>query len=454
MRITKLHIENFRGFRGTHDIEFSDSNIHAVVGVNGAGKTSILDAIGIIFEKATFQLVRDNNKKDIKRKDVSLGTKKAFIECEFKAGANNAIAESNHAEINGITFTTPFYEQTKSELSNTLLEINKTSQSTLDEIIIETDLYSSTTKDYSSFLSLPLLAYYRAERGFSERQFSHTVSLLSGAERVCTYFYAFENIIDIKAAFAWYVQQINIQNNEKVKRKDLSYELPTISSITKAVNVFLKNLQDNSLTNISMDVSKYSSEQILVINKSDKQIEFNQLSNGEKISIGMVLDIAYRMSIANPHLENPLISEGIVLIDELEQHLHPKWQMSILKALTATFPNVQFIVTTHSPLVINQLENDQLSILDNFKITSGKEVHKVYGRDVNAIIEDFMGASDRPLDVKALMNDVEKLLDEDHPNIERARKKLNELKAIIDPNDYDVIKLETQIVMEEDDEAY
>jgi len=424
MRITKLHIENFRGFRGTHEIEFSDSNIHAIVGVNGVGKTSVLDAIGIILKEVAAFTIE--------------GDRRVLIEDEL----NLVNVHSDHTSLtfylNDGDDAIIQYDFNKAWRGFAFMKIVQPLQN-----LLESDDYNYIT-----------LIYYRSDRifhqngGLIDRIDEHGTNKNFFLEH---YKGAFNMHTDFSDIFKWYLKQINIQNNEKVKRQDLNYVLPKLSNVTYALNYFFNNLQDTTLSKIEIDINHDSGEQIIVINKADGQIKFSHLSSGEKMVLGMVLDIAYRMSIANPQLENPLVSEGIVLIDELEQHLHPKWQMSILKALTATFPNVQFIVTTHSPLVINQLENHQLSILDDFKIISGKEVHKVYGRDVNAIIEDFMGASYRPLDVKTLMNDIEKLLDEDNPNTERARKKLDELKAIIDPNDYEVIKLETQIVMEEDE---
>jgi predicted ATP-binding protein involved in virulence len=82
------------------------------------------------------------------------------------------------------------------------------------------------------------------------------------------------------------------------------------------------------------------------------ELRIEQLSEGYKIVIAMVADLAARMAEANPWMENPLGSDGIVLIDEVDLHLHPKWQRSILQDLHRVFPNVQFLVTTHSPIIV------------------------------------------------------------------------------------------------------
>ena len=88
-------------------------------------------------------------------------------------------------------------------------------------------------------------------------------------------------------------------------------------------------------------------ENALIITKDGLDIDVNQLSAGEKSVILLIADLAMRLTIANPSLENPLEGEGIVLIDEIDLHLHPQWQRNILPALLATFSKCQFIVTTH-----------------------------------------------------------------------------------------------------------
>ena len=83
MRITKLHIENFRGFRGEHEIEFSDSNIHAVVGVNGAGKTSVLDAVGMCLEELVNEFLEFESdiSKNFKHEDINVSSEEAKVLC-------------------------------------------------------------------------------------------------------------------------------------------------------------------------------------------------------------------------------------------------------------------------------------------------------------------------------------------------------------------------------------
>ncbi|WP_309143275.1 AAA family ATPase [Nostoc sp. CHAB 5836] len=102
----------------------------------------------------------------------------------------------------------------------------------------------------------------------------------------------------------------------------------------------------------------------MTVIKQGEELIVNQLSDGEKCLLAMVGDLARRLAIANPSLPDPLQGSGVVLIDEIELHLHPKWQREIIPALTRTFPNCQFIVTTHSPQVISQVKPEGIYILE------------------------------------------------------------------------------------------
>jgi len=383
MKIKKVRLENFRGFEGVHEFELHSDYINVIIGANGAGKTSIIDAISyplcqilpmqrIMYE--TSFLVPDNKIKDI-----------TYDKKSFKINI---------------------------------------------EVINQENTFNIT-----SFFERP----YKFEENLNLR---YNIILKK---------YDDKREINFDVFFKWYKEQVNIQNNEKIKTNNLSFEFPSVQIITKATNTFIRNLSDNDFSEITLDKGRYIEELVLFINKiNGKKIEFSQLSAGQKTILAIVLELALDSFKFNSDIENPLLTPGIVLIDEIELHLHPKWQTSILQALNKTFPNIQFIVTTHSPLVINHLKNENLILLDDFKITEGINVQSIYGRDVNSIITDFMGASAKPKEVDDLINDIEVLLDEEKPNINLAKEKLNKLKGLTSPNHSEALKLETLITIEED----
>jgi predicted ATP-binding protein involved in virulence len=128
-----------------------------------------------------------------------------------------------------------------------------------------------------------------------------------------------------------------------------------IKAFNTALNVFLDDFSD---------VKVMEEPVLLNIKKDDCQLSIVQLSDGERSFFAMISDLVRRLALANPLLDDPLQGAGVVLIDELELHLHPKWQREVVEKLRATFPNIQFITTTHSPFIIQTAREGEVIKLD------------------------------------------------------------------------------------------
>ena len=104
-------------------------------------------------------------------------------------------------------------------------------------------------------------------------------------------------------------------------------------------------------------------------------------------------DLARRMALANPSMPNPLEGEGVVLIDEIDLHMHPSWQRKVMVVLKKTFPNIQFIVTTHSPQVLGELNEDYniFVFYHQDKCIVGRKYDSFIGWDSNVLLEEVMG---------------------------------------------------------------
>ncbi len=182
----------------------------------------------------------------------------------------------------------------------------------------------------------------------------------------------------------------------------------------------------------------------MTVQKQGEELIVNQLSDGEKCLLAMVGDLARRLAIANPSLPDPLEGSGVVLIDEIELHLHPKWQREIIPALTRTFPNCQFIVTTHSPQVISQVKPEGIYILE--KTDEGvvaKRPESSFGRDSNRILEDLMGVPERPQEIKESLLELFRLIDAG--NIEGARQLRQQLANEIGADEPEFVKADVLI---------
>ena len=140
------------------------------------------------------------------------------------------------------------------------------------------------------------------------------------------------------------------------------------------------------------------------------RIPVNQLSDGYKSTISLVADIAYRMAVLNPQLLGDVCNEtdGIVLIDEVDLHLHPKWQQRILGDLTEIFPKVQFIISTHAPEVINSVSKENVIVLENNQAVSAPA--ETYGKDANGILRTIMHVKERPNEIMQKFDDFYDLL--------------------------------------------
>ena len=140
--------------------------------------------------------------------------------------------------------------------------------------------------------------------------------------------------------------------------------------------------------------------------------------------MALVGDIARRLAMMNPELDNPLQGDGIILIDEVDMHLHPSWQRNLVQRFTDTFPNCQIVLSTHSPLVISDQKNILVYLLSNGEIGA---LPPLYGADVNTVLLEAMDTDVRNPDINEKLND---LLDAIHDADMGAAKKLLEVLEI------------------------
>ncbi len=178
----------------------------------------------------------------------------------------------------------------------------------------------------------------------------------------------------------------------------------------------------------------------MVTKKDFGDFRIEQLSGGEQCLLAMVGDLARKLAIANPERINPLEGAGVVFIDEVDLHLHPSWQSSIVEKLKKTFQNCQFNISTHSPFVLSHVRPFQVFSLQadfgSIRITQGKNT---YGKDSESIYQDFMEMDyTRPDDVEKIIEEIYTLMDTD---LEKAESKLRELQQVV-VNDTELHKMQ------------
>jgi predicted ATP-binding protein involved in virulence len=166
---------------------------------------------------------------------------------------------------------------------------------------------------------------------------------------------------------------------------------------------------------------KIKDKAILVTLPNGQSLPFDLLSDGYKNAIGIVLDTAYRMIRLNPWLRKEAVKEtpGILLIDEIDLHLHPSWQKRIVDDLKRTFPKMQIIATTHAPIVVSSCEANELIVLDaeysketeyDIKIKRTKTTKGWMAEDVLSDIMDV--ESSRDLETESMIKEYHRLFAE------------------------------------------
>jgi len=168
----------------------------------------------------------------------------------------------------------------------------------------------------------------------------------------------------------------------------------------------------------------------MLVDKDGVEISLDQLSDGEKNLIALVGDIARRLAIANPNSKRPLSGEGVVLIDEIDLHLHPSWQRLMVPQLQKAFPNCQFIITTHSPQVLSHVAPESIFLLNNEQghFTYSKAIES-FGQNSDRILEDLLHVDSRPPEQKKQLHDLFLLIQSGE--LTTAKFKLKELSDLI-----------------------
>ena len=186
-----------------------------------------------------------------------------------------------------------------------------------------------------------------------------------------------------------------------------------------------------------------------------RESESALLSDGYRRLVNIVMDIAFRCALLNKSMFGAQCykhTHGTVIIDEIDEHLHPALQVRVLKALQDTFPKIQFIISTHAPLVMSSVEprkdenGNDINVVYKLEYVDGTYTHKeldIYGMDASTIIETYMGQPSRDLrthdKIKAILDLIDK------GDIQAARNSLKELEQNIACGDPELTRIEALI---------
>lgn len=408
MKLKKLALKNFRCYDDI-EIEFEDK-LTVFVGENGKGKSAIFDGIAISlapYMDAFNQVSRTVKKTDIRRVPIYDESGKEIVKMEKKLPVVFALdAICGEEEVHG---QIEFDGQETTYPTNDFKKYGQAMQNFLAE--------NTTT-------ILPLFAYYGTSRIWVDS------NLLKEKEiDLANRSYGYDECLEPSSSYttfgSWYRHLMKLiaesEGEEKAK-----YQM-----IQQAVC----NAIDSSLKSISLSKLDYSKklDSFVVTHPDMGQLLVDNLSDGFRAIISMAADIAYRMVRLNPQLGLKAAQEtpGVVLIDEIDMHLHPLWQQTVLQDLMEAFPGLQFIVTTHSPQVLSTVPAESIRVLVwSTKFEGIRYVDFSYGADSAQILNDIQNVGSRSKNLP-IVKDLERYLElvgEDKWDSEEAlalRKKLD-----------------------------
>jgi predicted ATP-binding protein involved in virulence len=293
-------------------------------------------------------------------------------------------------------------------------------------------IFISSQINNNSNKSIPIFVCYSTKRSVATYRLSGNANAAKLPQIQCYTDATNQYNIDFATFFGWFKSNEDLEQEIRLEG-NLDYQDYQLKLVRKAITAILPNYTDLKVKRSRMQI---------VLKKQDHELVLNQLSDGEKNLLVMVADIARRMAIANPDpTKNALEGEGIILIDEIELHLHPQWQRDIIPRLTSTFPNCQFIITTHSPQVLSNVKKENVFIVEDFQVYPADAY--TFGRDGNSILSELMGVTERPLGIQEKLTECRYKIDDG--KIEEAKALLIELSNLIGDDDSEIIKANTLI---------
>ena len=371
MRIVSLRMRDFRGIR---DLELTfDDHVNVLVGANGAGKSSVLDCAAVLLSRFIGRIYSAN------------GGGRSFTELDV----NNEASETHNGIEVAFGNERVHWQMTKSkpgrdpQTSTHLGELKTPAARLRAELTAGKDV------------ELPVAVYYPVNRAVLDIPLR--IRKRHEFDRLAAYDQALTGAWNsFRVFFEWFRAREDLENERRLERS--RHRDGQLQAVRRAVRRFLPGFNQLRVTRAPLRMT---------VRKGGQQLIVNQLSDGEKCMMALVGDLARRMAIANPDMANPLDSPGVVLIDEADLHLHPGWQRTLTGSLRETFPRTQFILSTHSPQLINHVAREHVWLLsqDGAEITASRPAD-AYGQTAGSILESIMNVPGRPDEISRQLADL------------------------------------------------
>lgn len=403
MKLKEIRLKNFRCYE---DLTVPlHENLTVLVAPNGKGKTTILHAINNLISPYVETLQNQYEARlninessvrlipDIRQRETSYVPMMPQLPCEIYAKSIDDMKW--HLSLESL-------EQKSEVWKNGNVKNNK---EVVELLSLARDIIDKNQSMIEPIENLPLFLFYGVNRGLGKKPIIDLTMRASNNPIKNTRFFAYNDCMvefsDYSDALNWFIGLYDKLKAEAFERIELGETISweTLHSdfttaIREVVDIVLSNTGWGKIQTKTITHSRTS--QIILTHAQIGTLEEWQLSEGIRSILGMVMDIAYRCCILNSHLGKNAIkeTEGIVLIDEVDMHLHPEWQQVILRDLQLAFPNLQFIVTTHSPQVLTTVPAECIRIINEQQIHSAPAGTK--GAESSRILERIFNVESRP----------------------------------------------------------
>ena len=391
MKIEKIDLADYRG--AEHLVLNFDEKITVLSGVNGSGKTSVLEALAIMLSRLIGRICSNT------------GTGRFFTEADVRSGSSEMVANIE-IDFSGETIGWRVVKGAKKKKPQTITNLKNL-------VSLAEKVRSKLEGDEQA--NLPIAVYYSVNRSVLD------VPLRIRKTHLFDQLAAYENTLtgqrnDFRLFFEWYRNREDYEN--EMLRDDEGFLDRQLEAVRQAIEIF---------TNFSQIRVRRNPLRMEVL-KNDEPLDVRQLSDGEKCLLALVGDLARRIAVANPAEQNPLHGSGVVLIDEIDLHLHPAWQRNVLSKLMRTFPNCQFIVTTHSPQILGEVDAEQIRLLrtDPEQGLVVVTPEQALGLDSSEILEELMDTLRRDSDIDDDISVIDSLIDREE--FKEARDRIEKLK--------------------------
>lgn len=394
MKLKRLTLENFRA-KPYLSIALGQ-RLTLLMGSNGSGKTTLLDAVSIGLGEVLTYLPGVSGISFKKRGEIHQ--------------QNNLQAPYTRITLETLQGLTWDRIQRRDNSKNTAKEIPVGRG--IKDLKLYLDTHVITPWSAGEPFDLPVFVYYGVSRALLDLPLSR-----KGFPKSHERFDALTNALNadsrFKSAFIWFYNKENEEHRLQKQHKSFDVSLPELDAVRRAITRMFPDLSE---PHIELNPLRF------VVKQRDEWLNIAQLSDGYQTLLGLVIDLSSRMAMANPHLDDPLAAEAVIMIDEVDLHLHPQWQQRVMGDLLSTFSNTQFIVTTHSPYIVEALNNHlKRSKLEHLELDAPaiKELLPLSPDQVTAyqletdIIEPLIAADQGLLDDQLLthFNEINRLYD-------------------------------------------